>query len=93
MLPRLMYSQVLPGSTDSTNSTNSTDRDRADGSLGAVVDFWDITRLLDAISLMGDSLPDPLKRALRGWFKEFLGYISTPAIKRPVILGLSGTGV
>ena len=74
MLPRLLYSQIIP---------NSTLADRREGSVDCVIDFWDITRLLDAITMIQDALKQNEKETITQWFYEFLMFISVekPEIK------------
>ena len=74
MIPRLLYSQIIP---------NSTIADRRTGSIDCVIDFWDITRLLDAITLVQDALQQHEKEIITQWFYKFLMFISddNPQIK------------
>jgi hypothetical protein len=74
MHPRLRYSQIIP---------NSTILDRRYGSADCVIDFWDVTRLLDAITLIQDALTLLERQALTRWFHAFLMHISVenPKIK------------
>ena len=40
-----------------------------------LVDLYDMPRVLDAIALIQDHMPDPAVRALKGWFTTFLSKV------------------
>ena len=81
--PRLLYSQIIPFSSNP---------DRAKGSLDCVIDWYDITRLLDGVSILQDVLNPADLIQLQGWFADFLAFITKPDIKTQHYRHLSNHG-
>jgi len=70
VLPRLLYSQVIPHTPD-----------RSTGSLDCVIDWYEVHLLLDAVSLMQPVMPTDTVLGLQKWFADFLKFITKPDIK------------
>jgi len=70
VLPRLLYSQVVPNTPD-----------RSTGSLDCVIDWYEVHLLLDAVSVMQPDMHADTVLSLQKWFAEFLKFITKPDVK------------
>ena len=73
LLPRLLYSQTVPFSSD---------RSRKVGSDDSVIDWWLMPNLLDSITAIQDLLTEEDKTVIHSWFRDFLKFISRDKVRR-----------
>ena len=72
MLPRLLYSQTIPYTSDPSRKVGSND---------SVIDWWRMPEMLDSITAIQDLLAEDEKLIIHTWFADFFTFISRDGVR------------